>query len=273
MLDMGLNDERKMLEKYFYSGNNTGVLILIAILTSMTVIIPIIILIVLLVRFFKSSNKDAELMYDECVVEDIEYLKTRAIEVMGVIEDELSLIEPIVGSSFANSDCVHHGIEIKGKQASFLKETVQGIFSVPIAIWNFIKSLFRKEDKVSEQIFIEGSDNIVRSSLRRVSFIAFTEEQIIAYECCYDIALGRILDEITREIFYRDVDAVTYGDYLLHVWSWKNKKTIRTVVSKLALVVPSRDNIYTELAGDAGVIEEQAIAVRALVRSKKQEMA
>lgn len=275
MLEMGFYERREEIRQYFYPYNKKlNKLLWWSIVTIPILIgfIPLFIWAVLnLILLFKPFNKQAEKSYDECIVQDIDYLKERAVSVMGVVEEELSLVEPIIGSSFADKDCVRCAIEVEVKQ-SFLKKLVQSLFSVPIGIYQFLKSLLHA-NVMSEQIYIEGTDNVVRSSLRRVSFIAFTEEQIVAYECSYDVGLGIILDESVQEVFYRDVDCITYGDYLMHVWSWRNKKMIRTIVGKLALVVPSWDRIFAEMIGDTEILENQAVAVRALLRSKKQEQA
>ena len=119
---------------------------------------------------------------------------------------------------------------------------------------------------------MEGSDKKIRSSLASVEFIAFTEEQVLAYVCQYDVALGIILNEYTREVFYRDIDSVNYGSELLHIWSENKKKYRKVAIEQFRMTISSSNNIWASLTGEGSVLENQITAVKALVRSKKEEM-
>ena len=102
--------------------------------------------------------------------------------------------------------------------------------------------------------------------------ISFTEQQISAYICNYDIALGIILKESVREVFYRDVESVDYGGENWHVYT-NNGKFSRVPLSWARITVPSGKNILASMAGETDMLENQVTAMKNLIRSKKEEMA
>lgn len=80
------------------------------------------------------------------------------------------------------------------------------------------------------------------------------------------------MNEYTREVFYRDIDSVNYGTELLHVWSENSKEYHKIPVEKFRMTISSTNNIWASLVGGENVLENQITAVKALVRSKKEEM-
>lgn len=202
--------------------------------------------------------------YHSCVQKDAEFLKDRAINVMGLIEEEFSLIDPIIASGYASdSSCIHIGEKIE--KVSFIRV---------IWLWILKKICFwRKPERISEHVFLDCGDGKIICSLVTFTYIAFTEQQAVAYKCYYDIAYGRILEEYTIEVAYRDIDAVKYGDEMLHVWSVNKQNWSRIKINWLSLNVASNNRIAASISGNSEILSNQVPAVQALIRSKKEELA
>lgn len=228
-----------------------------------------------IVHMFKRSS-ECERLYDEFIAKDMDFLKKRAIEHMGLVSEEYSLIDPIITNWFGTAKDV-----ITGQAIAEKKDFIDMIKAIPIAILNYIRSLFGLEDIISQSIFFEGGDKKIRCTLRSVTFIAFTEQQIVAYVCNYDIALGIILSESVREVFYRDVDSVNYGKENWHI-TVSNGSIKRVIALQIRLSIPSKHNIVATVPADwdimanvtntEDILGEQVTAMKSLIRSKKEEM-
>ncbi|MBR4908601.1 MAG: hypothetical protein IKZ43_06295 [Acidaminococcaceae bacterium] len=285
MLEMQNGQNRRELEKYFYGANKIGAILNLGMILGLIIAaisgydkttglmifgICLVIKIILMIK----GMTGAETVYDRILQEDILYLKERAVGVMGLIEEEYSLIDPIVANGYATDDSVKFGIEIEGEKdrQGLFTRIFNALKSLLTAIFRFIASLFISGTTISKSIFVEGTDKKVRSSLVSVVQICFTEQQIVSYTCNYDIALGIILEEYITEVFYRDVDSVNYGDETLHILADEGKKLIRATVSRVRFAVPSGKDIVASVLGETGLLENQVTAAKALVRSKKEEM-
>lgn len=283
MLKMSTFNQRETIKDYFYpDGRKMKLLLILAIIISffdINIGVFLFIVWVILKCFFdlKLLGSTEEKIYDACVLHDLDFLKGRAINVMGVVEEELSLIEPIITTGIASEDCVKFGVSLSAANKSFIKEffknLIKTIFAIPIIIWKFLKSIFIAPTIIPEPIYYEGTDNKVRSSLRNVTIVSFTEKQVTAYCCNYDIALGIILEEYVREIFYRDIDSVNYGDESLYVWSPLKNAYYRTILNNFRFVVSSNQGIGARFETTTQEIENQITAAKALISSKKEEMA
>lgn len=279
MLMMDNLSARKPLKKYFYGGKSwlsimfwAGIILLIPPATPLGMMVLPIWAVIKIVSVFMSASGD-ENLYDNILEQDIEYLKKRAVETMGLVEEEYSLIDPIVGFGYADeSETVKKGAELEAEKKDFLQKIKDVIFSIPRSIFAFFRQFFEEKDFISRSIFFEGRDKKVRGSLVRVTMISFTEQQIVSYTCNYDIALGVILEEYVREVFYRDVDSVNYGDETLHIFM-KDGRLLRTPVTWIRMAVSSGKDIIGSMTGETDLLENQIMAAKSLVRSKKAEMA
>lgn len=273
MLEMENIARRAPLRNYFYSGSSSMInkVMIVAIIVSLLTVVlaPIVISVCAIIKIammLKSYTTD-ETLYDSIRNDDLEYLKTRATNVMGLVEEEYSIIEPIIGTGYAGNSAVKTSVESETEKKSSLdkvKSIATGFFA---GILRIIKG---NSDIIPQQIYYEGRDKKVRASLIRVVIIRFTEQQIVAYTCNYDIALGTILEEYVREVFYRDVDSVNYGADTVHVTN-KEGKLLRYTNMWLRMSIPSRNNIVTSLSTE-NLLDEQVRAVKSLIRSKKEEM-
>lgn len=270
---------RTKLKKYFYSDRPWLTLLfwigIFCIGSLWGTILGVIILSVwatLKIIFMLVGNKGAERLYDEILAQDVEYLKTRSVETLGVIEDEYSLIEPVVAVSFAPESAVKMAVELTADKKNIFKMIYEAAMGLPRAFMRFMRNLLGKDDYLSRSVFYEGNDNIVRGTLVCVTTILFTEQQVLSYSCNFDIALGVILEENVREVFYRDVDSVNYGDETEHIVR-KDGSCIRAPLTKLCLAVSSGSDIVANMLWDSDLLENQIMAMKSLIRSKKESLA
>ena len=258
--------ERKRIERYFYGGGSWWESLLPNFIVG-------------IIRFLLSRSSRDEHAYDEMRLSDEEYLKERAAEMIGLTEEELSfeeysLIDPIVAIGFVRSDCsIEKAWVAVAEKKDFLQRMWNHLMEIPMAIYRFIRSLFEKKDVISRPVYYEGLDGKVRCSIISFTIIAFTDKQIVSYNCNYDIALGIILEEYVSEAFYRDVDSVSYGDETLHILNDVTTTVERVTISTVNLTIPSGRNIVASISGDTDLLSNQVVAMKNLIRSKKEEMA
>lgn len=264
---------RNSLKNYFYDEKSTMLFWICLILAIPTGGISILVfLCVKIAQFFINSSGD-EAMYDRILEDDIKFLKLRAVNVMGMLPEELSLIEPIVTHGYAReADAVNKALEMDVEEKDLLKKIWSSIKSIPSKILSFFSNFFSGKDYTSHEVFFKGRDDRVRCSLVSFTMFSFTEQQIIAYFCNYDIALGIILKEYVREVFYRDVESVSYGNEIWHIYL-KNGKLSKMPTSWVRLTNPSGKSIVAAIDGENDILENQIVGMKNLIRSKKEEMA
>lgn len=216
------------------------------------------------------STSGDEVLYDRILNQDIEFLKKRSIDQMGMVEEEYSLIDPIEAIGYGTDDMVSV-FKVLAPKRDFVAKIIDFFKQIFFKLIALVRALIGRPDFVSKEVFFEGNDKKMRTSLVAYTMIVFTEKQIVSYRCVYDIALGVILDERVREVFYRDVDSVTYGDETFHIFTKKFRLT-KEPVTKLRLAVPSGADIVASMLGETDMLENQVMAMKSLIRSKKEEM-
>lgn len=134
--------ERRNLKKYFYSDRPWLTLSFWVGLSTIGLGIGFILLLIwaiFKIYFMFFGNKADERLYDEILDKDIEYLKKRSVETMGVIEDEYSLIDPVVGISFASEASVKTGIELTADKRNIFKMIYESMVSLARAAIRFLR--------------------------------------------------------------------------------------------------------------------------------------
>lgn len=277
-MEMEAVAERERLKTYFYEYHPyLDLMFFIGIVTCITIFLLPFGLVILgvwaiakVVVLLMSTSGD-EVLYDRILDQDIAFLKRRAIEHMGVIEEEFSLIEPLEGVGLATDDNVKLFKVISGK-----KDLLARIGDFFRFIFHRITAVFRalagRPDFISKCVVFEGNDNRIRCSLVTYTHMVFMENQIVSYICIYDIALGVILEEYVREVFYRDVDTVTYGEETLHLFT-KKSRLVKDKLTKVSLAVASGKHVVSSMLGKTDMLENQVMAMKSLIRSKKEELA
>ena len=272
-LEMENMPERNALKKYFYDEKSTMLFWICLILAPFTMCLSLVFFLFVKIAQFMINSSGDEMMYDRVLEKDIEILKDRAVNVMGFVSEELSIIEPILTHGYVKGDkAVIKANELDAEEKDLFQKFKSFIIQIPSKIISFLVNFFTGKDIVSRSIFFKGRDEKVRGSLVSVTMISFTEQQISTYNCNYDIALGVILKESVREVFYRDVESVDYGAENWHVYT-NNGNFSRVPLSWTRLTVSSGKNILAYMYGENDMLENQVTAMKNLIRSKKEEMA
>ena len=271
-LEMNSMSERKALKKYFYDEKSAMLFWVCLILIPFTMGVSFVFFLgVKIAQFFINSSGD-EVMYDRVLEKDIEFLKDRAVNTMGFIAEELSMIPSIMTHGYIKgSQSVIIANELDAEHKDIFQKLVSFMTSIPSKIISFLVNFFTGKDIMSHSIFFKGRDEKVRCSLVSITMISFTEQQVVAYVCDYDIALGVILNEYVNEVFYRDVESVTYGVETWHVPT-NDGSIARIPLSWARITVPSGENIVASMYGENDMLENQVTAMKNLIRSKKEEM-
>ena len=260
--------ERVPLKRYFYDSDSSsssffGKWFWISLVASFFLLgIPLVIYIGIKIASVVKSSSGDEIIYDRIFSNDIEFLKDRAVNVMGFVSEELSMIPPIITHGYAReSDAVKKSAELEEEKRSLFQKLLE------------IKNLFTKDKEyISHAVFLKGHDERIRASLISVTMFSFTEQQLVTYVCDYDIALGIILKEYVHEIFYRDVESVVYGIETWHVPT-NDGSIARIPLSWTRITVSSGKNIVASMYGENDMLENQVTAMKNLIRNKKIEMA
>ena len=216
------------------------------------------------------STSGDEILYDRLLKQDIEFLRQRSIDSMGMVDEEYSLIEPIETVGYGTDEIVNV-LKISVEKRDFISKIIDFFKQIFFKFIAFVRALIGRPDFVSQEVFFEGNDKKIRTSLVWYTRMVFTEKQIVAFDCIYDIALGIIINENVREVFYRDVDSVNYGDETLHVFT-KKFRLVREIITRVRLSVPSGKDIVASMLGENDTLENQVMAMKSLIRSKKEEM-
>lgn len=195
------------------------------------------------------SKRNEEVAVDACIEADLSNFKERALQKLGLVNEQISIITPIkvLGPYYEYT-------EVKIKRSFFGQ------------IFGFIRDLFIQKTRL---VFKYGSDDEVRYSLIQAHMFFFSESQIYVYEINYDICSGDIFEESTAEYFYRDIDCVITGEKTEKIIS--KKKIYNKKFEFFKVIVTSGTYTYAISDGKVSILDTQVMAMRNLVRSKKEE--
>lgn len=196
-----------------------------------------------------SSKRSEEQAVDACIEADLSNFKERALLKLGLVNEQISIITPIkvLGPYYGYSE-----VKIK-----------RGLIG---QIFGFFRDLFIHKTRL---VFKYGSDDVVRYSLIQAHMFFFSESQIYVYEINYDICSGDIFEESTAEYFYRDIDCVITGEKTEKIIS--KKKVYNKKFEFFRVIVTSGTSTYAISDGKVSILDTQVMAMRNLVRSKKEE--
>lgn len=255
--------ERKAIRKYFYGTKGPLLLatlgtLVMCFLAGVThlVFLPFLTLLAAAVWALKEKfipDINGENQFDAQLSADIEDLRAKALDRLGLVSEQVSMIEPIKarGPYYGYTE-----IQLNTKRRTWIG-----------ALVSLIKN-FRKYSP--SLIFRYGSDEETRYSMVEVNLFIFSENQIFTYTCGYDICSGEIYEEKTSEFFYQDIDCVVTGSKLEKVIS--KKKVINKYFEYFKLVVTSGTPMSAIIDGKVSILNTQVRGMRALIRNKKEEL-
>ncbi|MCD7776235.1 MAG: hypothetical protein LUH54_02560 [Firmicutes bacterium] len=206
------------------------------------------------------ANRQAtEQQVDMATDNTLGMLQNRASEKLNMVDE--NLINPIVVHGFGA-----HPSAALALTADDMKK--KGRFSNLVAS---IKSLFGKDDS-GDPVWAQrlGTDEVIRSLLVQYTRICFGEDQLYVYIGNADISTGRIYQEETVEIFYRDITNVRTLEVLSKLYNRKTKSFIYTVLDTVQLRgngIEYSINISTTM--NRSYVDEEFTGMKNLIRDKK----
>lgn len=224
----------------------------------------------LAVRF--GANRTLELAVDECLENDLTSLRERALQKLGIVSEQISLIAPIKVTGpydgftpYANrNDAVHNPL------VRVLLVILKIYFFWIYLPYLGIKALINQSRYTPRLIFKYGSDDRVRYSMVRAHIFLFSEDQIYVYRISYDICSGEIFEESTYEYFYRDIDCVITGEEHRKILS--RKKLVDKTFEYFRIIVTSGTSTSAYADCPVSILDTQVMGMRELIRNKKEEI-
>lgn len=212
--------------------------------------------------FTHEEDVDKAMAYEE------EQSKKRALERLGVVEEQVSLIDPIVTSGMASR-------VITASDRIQFEQNTKGFVGRLLSKKDTQKQLMENDD--DPKFFVKvGSDDKLRYTLVHNTVYFFSESQLYIYWENVDIATGLIYESGTNEFFYKDIEAVSTSQVCDKQFSSKKKQYIRYINEYVSIVLSGTTysgtfRTFTEGSVDKKEIADQIFAMRNLIRDKKMQ--
>ena len=258
--------EMKTIRKYFLSQKTLPlVLIILGIPLIFAVGIGLILILIGIILMFR-SNFSGEDVVDRARDRQIHILKKRGLEKLNLIQDQVSLIDPIVLVGIGESPDSSFDAARADAQSRKRRKS-SGIFEF-FSIFGKKKSNGTENDPVEAMRI--GSDECLRTMLMEVAVYVFTEQQILLYRGDVDISTGLVYSEMTAECFYQDIEGMNFSQSVYKVFNTKKKQYINKIMESFTLFLGGckfSASINTEMNDSA--VDNQLAAMRNLIRDKK----
>ncbi len=254
-----------LVRQYFLGGNSRGLLIMLAgvaiIILAVVIGFPplaiaglVVILAGYISRFFTGNLGEKEVL--SAIAAERLNLQKRAMEKLGVDESQVSMLDPIVITGYGVSpDASLEDNAGASSGLSFMKK----------ATMKAIRGAY--DPVVAYRI---SSDGRLLSLLTQTTCFYFTEDQLLIYSGNVDISTGKIYDESTLEISYKDISRIKTHQTLWKQFDKKKKKFVYKIEENLTLSACGEPFVFSvnrELTESA--IDNQIAGMKALVREKK----
>ncbi|WP_261304017.1 hypothetical protein [Paenibacillus andongensis] len=192
-------------------------------------------------------NAKSEALIDSFIESDLRNFKERALLKLGVVEEQVCLIDQIkvTGPYNGFSDS-----EIKSSLFRSVQKYVMGLLTY-----------------MTKLVLKNGSDDKIRYSLVKAQIYLFNDTQIYVYEVCYDLCNGEIFEESTMEYFYQNVVNVLTGEKLEEIIT--RSGIIKKRFEFFKVMVSSGEFKYALVDTERSILENQVMAMRNLIRDKK----
>lgn len=261
--------------RQYFGGKSQTLPILLAIVGIFAIAIPfvaIILWIIAAVLFIKNryfSDFTYEEDVDKAMAYEKEMCKTRALEKLGLIKEQVAIIEPIFTSGPASY------IPATATSDIVFRNMGKGLLGKALGKKEMKKALKENSDDPLDFEKV-GSDDQLRYTLLCNTALYFGEEQIYIYYENVDIATGLVYQSGTREYFYKDIEAISTTQTNTKQFVPKKKKYIRVIrenftISLAGTYYTGAFGAVTENGDNKNVVDNQFAAMRNLVRDKKNE--
>lgn len=259
----GFSSER--IRKWFF-GNNLGILIVLMILIGLFLLMlgsavrdtemsmaGIMILLggIGIIVYAAMQKTDGLDEVNRAWVTYTNILAQRGIEKLNLIQEEVSLVDPIV-------------IVGKGErpgETSEVSTSRQDLVSQGIV--NLANNSINKKGQIPVEGYKRDEYGNFHSMLLQVSVYMFSDKQVFSYVGNIDTSTGKIYRERTTEVFLKDIEGVKFEQEVLLSYS--------QIIESFVLYLSGcklRSSIMLE-SNDMSVIENQLAGMRNLIRDKK----
>lgn len=248
-----------------------------------------------------AMNGTLEAQYDRCLETDWEAFSQMALQKLGIVSEQISLIQPIkVSGPYDDFEEQRKKRKINTLISGVITLAViflffQLIATIGISTLGLLFAFSAVGDsngvlilslaalaaiiawaviKVNvynpRMIFKYGADEKFRYSMVRAHIFLFSENQVYVYRVSYDICTGNIYEEATFEYFYQDIDCVATG--VEHRRIQHRKKQIEKTFEYFRLIVTSGTETSAFADCENSILETQIMGMRNLLREKKEKI-
>lgn len=250
--------ERKPVQRYFYGSAGPKILVFVSILLMLTIVlIPACLIGIIAAGIWMliekyGMNSYVENHYDALISEDFIQLNKRALDKLGLVDEQVSIIEPVKA----------YGPFFDYKTEAVARKKSKGLIgAIKLLLGDYIPSLIVKL----------GSDGRARYSMVSANIFIFNENQIYVYNACYDICNGEIIEESSAELFYKDIDCVIAGEEHREIIA--RKKIVKKNFEYFKVIVTSGSFVRAYVDSErVSILDNQVMAARELIRNKKEEI-
>ena len=217
-------------------------------------------------KFFSDFTHEDDV--DKAMAYEAEQAKTRALERLGIVKEQVSLIDPIATSGMAPRT-------ITASDKIQFEQNTKGLFGKLLNKKNTKKQLMENDD--DPKYFVKvGSDDKLRYTLLHNTVYYFSDSQLYIYWENVDIATGLVYESGTSEYFYKDIEAVSTSQVCDKQFAPKKKKYVRYINEYVSVILAGTRysgafRTYTEGSVDKKEIADQIFAMRNLIRDKKMQ--
>ena len=217
-------------------------------------------------KFFSDFTHEDDV--DKAMAYEAEQAKTRALERLGIVKEQVSLIDPIATSGMAPRT-------ITASDKIQFEQNTKGLFGKLLNKKNTKKQLMENDD--DPKYFVKvGSDDKLRYTLLHNTVYYFSDSQLYIYWENVDIATGLVYGSGTSEYFYKDIEAVSTSQVCDKQFAPKKKKYVRYINEYVSVILAGTRysgafRTYTEGSVDKKEIADQIFAMRNLIRDKKMQ--
>lgn len=257
-------ENSRELRNYFLAGSKlaTAILMLvIGVILCITVVGIVfgIILIILGVVILINNRKATDQQVDLATKNALSALERRAETKLNIVSE--NLIDPIAVRGYGAAPDSSMGVtkddmKRKGRVSRGLSSVV---------------SLFKSNDS-GDPIDARkiGKDDVIRSMLVQYTKLCFGEDQLYVYIGNSDISTGRIYEEVTVEIFYKDITNVSTVEQSKKLYNAK-KKDFVYYTAESVLLLGSGINYSISLSTflNHSHIDDEFTGMKNLIRDKK----
>ncbi len=263
---------RNHIREYFRGRGSklSLILVIIGILFVWTAIVTIVLWSIALVLWIRNkffSDYSYEDDVDKAMAYEFEKCKERSLEKLGLVKEQVSLIEPIFTTGQASYVPATATSDLAARELS------KGFFGRLFGRKDFKKALKENDDDPLSYQKI-GSDDNLRYTLLCNTALYFGEQQVYIYYEDVDIATGLVYACGTKEYFYKDIEGISINQTNTKMLNIKKKKYIRIInesftISLAGSYYTGAFRSVTEGNENEKIGDNQFAAMRNLVREKK----